>query len=121
MNEVDVGIAFAITLNMIITQLNQPEVLLVICINSYFLYECLVKLGITQEKRLIIDILALRQSYERRKIAETRWIHNRDNSADALIKATANSSLKQLVSINKLVVRMKGHVERFFAGNKNTA
>jgi hypothetical protein len=81
----------------------------------------LVKLGTTQEKRLMIDILALRQSYERKKIAEIRWIHNRDNPANALIKATANSSLKQLVSINKLVVRMKEHIERPFAGNKNAA
>jgi hypothetical protein len=80
-----------------------------------------VKLGITQEKRLIIDILALWQSYERRKIAEIRWIHNRDNPANAFTKATANSSLKQLVSINKLVVRMKKHVERPFAKNKNAA
>jgi hypothetical protein len=118
MNEVDVGIAFAITLKMIITQLNQPEILLVICINSYFLYECLVKLGITQEKRLIIDNLALRQSYERRKIAKIRWIYNRDNSANAFTKATANSLLKQLISINKLVVKMKEHIKKPFAGNK---
>jgi hypothetical protein len=81
----------------------------------------LVKLGTTQEKRLIIDILALWQSYERRKIAEIRWIHNRDNPANALIKAIANSSLKQLVSINKLVVRIEEYVEKPFARNKNAA
>jgi hypothetical protein len=80
-----------------------------------------MKLGTTQEKRLIIDILALRQSYERKKIAEIRWIYNRDNPADALTKAIANSSLKQLVSINKLVVRMKEHVEKIFAEDKNAA
>jgi hypothetical protein len=67
----------------------------------------------------MIDILALRQSYERKKIAEIRWIHNRDNPANALIKATANSSLKQLISTNKLVVRIKGYIERPFAGDKN--
>jgi hypothetical protein len=79
----------------------------------------LVKLGTTQEKRLIIDILALRQSYERRKIAEIRWIRNRDNPASALTKATANSSLKQLISTNKLVVKMEEHIEKPFAENKN--
>jgi hypothetical protein len=120
-NEVDVEIALATTLKMIITRLNQPEIPLIICTNSYFLYECLVKFGTTQEKRLIIDILALRQLYKRRKIAEIRWIHNRDNPADALTKATANSSLEQLVSTNKLVIKIKGHVERSFAGNKNAA
>jgi hypothetical protein len=121
MNGTDVKIAFAITLKIIITRFNQPEIPLVICTNLYFLYECLVKFGTTQEKRLIIDILALRQLYERKKIAEIRWIHNRDNPANALTKATANSSLEQLVSINKLVVRMKGHIERPFARNKNAA
>jgi hypothetical protein len=94
MNEVDIGIAFAITLEIIIIRFNQPEILLVICINSYFLYECLVKFKTTQEKRFMIDILAFRQLYVRKKIAEIRWIHNRDNLANALIKVTANSSLK---------------------------
>jgi hypothetical protein len=121
MNEVNIGIALATTLEIIIIRLNQPEIPLVICINSYSLYECLMKFGTTQEKRLMIDILALRQSYERRKIAKIRWIYNRDNPANALIKATANNSLKQLVSTNKLVVRMEGHVERPFAGDKNAA
>jgi hypothetical protein len=78
-----------------------------------------VKLGTTQEKRFMIDILALQQLYERKKIAKIRWIYNRDNPANALIKAIDNSSLKQLISINKLVVRMKEHIESFFAKNKN--
>jgi hypothetical protein len=69
----------------------------------------------------MIDILALRQLYKRNKIAEIRWIHNRNNSANAFTKATANSSLKQLVSINKLVVRIKEHVEKCFAEHKNAA
>jgi hypothetical protein len=120
-NEINVGIALTITLKMITTRFNQPEILLVICINLYSLYECLVKLGTTQEKRLIINILALRQLYKRKKIAKIRWIHNRDNPANAFTKATTNSSLKQLVSTNKLVVRIKGHIERPFAGNKNAA
>jgi hypothetical protein len=80
-----------------------------------------MKLGTTQEKRLMINILALRQLYERRKIAEIRWIYNRDNFANVFTKAIANSSLKQLVSTNKLVVRMKEYIERSFAGNKNAA
>jgi hypothetical protein len=66
----------------------------------------------------MIDILAFRQSYKRRKIAKIRWIHNRDNPANALTKATANSSLEQLVSTNKLVVRMEGHIKKPFARNK---
>ncbi|EKD16917.1 polyprotein [Drepanopeziza brunnea f. sp. 'multigermtubi' MB_m1] len=34
--------------------------------------KCLIKLGTTKEKRLMIDVIALRQSYERKKIVEIR-------------------------------------------------
>jgi hypothetical protein len=60
MNDVDVGIALSIILQIIITQFDLPEILIIICINLFLLYECLVKLGTTQEKRLMIDIMALR-------------------------------------------------------------
>ena len=40
------------------------------CTNSFSLYEYLVKLGTTKEKRLMIDIMALRQLYERRELIE---------------------------------------------------
>ncbi len=46
----------------------------VVCIDSYSLYEYLVKLGITTEKRLMIDIMGLKESYERREM-EIRWIN----------------------------------------------
>jgi hypothetical protein len=71
-----------------------------------------MKLGITQEKRLMIDIMFFRQSYKRRKITEIRWIHNQDNPADALTKAAANKAMKQFVSFNKLNVRMKDYVKK---------
>ena len=36
------------------------------------IYKCLIKLGTTQEKRLIINIICLRQSYKRREIAKVK-------------------------------------------------
>ena len=36
------------------------QIPLTICVDSKSLYDCLIKLGTTQEKRLIIDILCLR-------------------------------------------------------------
>jgi hypothetical protein len=45
---------------------------LMICTDSKSLYDYLVKLGTTQEKRLMIDLMCLHQSYERREIAEVR-------------------------------------------------
>jgi hypothetical protein len=45
---------------------------LILLTDSKSLFDCLVKLGTTSEKRLMIDLMCLRQSYERRDIAEIR-------------------------------------------------
>jgi hypothetical protein len=60
------------TLTMIIKQLGFFIILIIVYTDSYSLYECLVKLGITKEKRFIIDIMAIRESYENRKLFEIR-------------------------------------------------
>lgn len=89
-NGVDLGLTIVTTLKMITDRLGLQAIPLVICIDLYSLYECLVKLGTTNEKRLMIDIMALRQSYERREIAEIRWINGKDNPADAMTKVSLN-------------------------------
>ena len=48
------------------------DISLILCTNSKFLYDCLVKLEITQKKRLMIDVMSLRQSYERREMIEMK-------------------------------------------------
>jgi hypothetical protein len=112
MNDINTGITLAITFRLITDQLRLPEIPLIICTNSYLLYECIVKLGITQKKRLIIDVIFFRQSYKCRKITKIRWIHNQDNPADALTKAAANRAMKRLISFNKLNVRIKNYVKK---------
>jgi hypothetical protein len=69
---VNIAIIISTMIKMITKQLGFSQTLIVVCTNSYLLYECLVKLGITQEKRLIINIIILRQLYEQRKITEIR-------------------------------------------------
>ena len=78
---------------MIVRQLDILLPPTIIYTDSYLLYECLVKLGTIKEKRLMIDIIALRQSYERRELTEVRWINRQDNPADAMTKATPNKML----------------------------
>ena len=90
---VDIALAINSTIQMIVRQLDIPLPLTIIYTDSYSLYECLVKLGTTKEKRLMIDIIALRQSYERRELTEVRWINRQDNPADAMTKATPNKIL----------------------------
>ena len=111
-NGFDLGIALATTVKMITDRIGLPPVPLIICTDSYSLYECLIKLGTTKEKRLMIDIMALRQSYERREITEIRWIDGTDNPADAMTKATPNRALERLIDTNSLTIRMEGYVER---------
>jgi hypothetical protein len=45
---------------------------LILLTNFKSLFNCLIKLDIIAEKRLMIDLVCLRQSYKRRKIAEIR-------------------------------------------------
>jgi hypothetical protein len=52
----DIGASIKFTIDRILG----INLLLVLCTNFKSLYDCLVKLGITQEKRLMIDIMCLR-------------------------------------------------------------
>ena len=78
----------------------------VIYTDSFSLYEYIVKLGTIREKRLIIDIIAIRQSYERRELSKIRWITSESNPADTIIKSTANKALESLMSNNRLSVKV---------------
>jgi hypothetical protein len=70
--EIDMSFAISFTLTIIIKQLGLLIIPIIVCTDFYSLYECLVKLGIIKEKRLIIDIMAIRESYENRELFEIR-------------------------------------------------
>jgi hypothetical protein len=96
-----------LTLKLITKQLGLPKIPIIVCIDSYSLYEYLVKLGTTKEKRLIIDIIAFRQSYEHKKLLEICWINRTNNPADIITKATPNKILESFINTNELRVRIK--------------
>ena len=48
------------TIKLIIAQLKLAKIPIIVCIDSYSLYEYLVKLKTIKEKRFIIDIISLR-------------------------------------------------------------
>jgi hypothetical protein len=90
-----------------------PKIPLTLCIDSKSLYDCLIKLGTTQEKRLMIDILCLRQSYERREITEILWIKGEKNPADAMTKEKPCDALRRLITTNKVdLSELNGWVDR---------
>jgi hypothetical protein len=85
---------------------------MILCTDSKSLYDCLVKLGTTTEKRLMVDVMCLRQAYERREIMEIKWIEGGTNPADAMTKSKPCQALKQLVDTNKLDLQVAEWVER---------
>jgi hypothetical protein len=105
----DMGAAIKSTIQRIL-QLEQLP--LVLCTDSKSLYDCLVKLGTTQEKRLMVDLMCLRQAYERREITEVKWIRGGNNPADAMTKAKPCQALKTLIDTNKLNLEVNEWVER---------
>jgi hypothetical protein len=106
----DSGSVIHSTINSILQ--NEREIPLTVCTDSYSLYDCVTKLGTTAEKRLMIDIMGLRQSYERREITEVRWIDGNCNPADAMTKEKPSQALRQLIETNTLKLVTKGWVDR---------
>jgi hypothetical protein len=96
----------------ITNRLRLPKAPVIVCTDSLFLYECFIKLETIKKKRLIIDIMALRQIYERQKVFDVHWIDDNDNPANAITKAGSNRALKQLVTTNKLILKIQGWVKR---------
>jgi hypothetical protein len=85
---------------------------MILLTDSRSLYDCLVKLEITSEKRLMIDLMCLRQSYERREITKIRWIDEDTNSVDAMTKINSCQALTKLIDTNIIDLRTTAWVER---------
>jgi hypothetical protein len=107
------GFDIATALKGTIDQILQTQVPLILYTDSKSLYDCLVKLGTTTEKRLMIDVMCLRQAYERRQIMEVKWVDGNSNPADSMTKGTKNNqALARLVDSNKLELKQVQWVER---------
>ena len=71
-----------------------------------------MKLENTQKKRLMIDVMCLRQSYERREIMKIKWIDGNSNPIDTMTKTKSCSALKDLIDTNTINLNTAGWVER---------
>ena len=60
----------------------------------------------------MIDIMALREMYERRELVDMRWISGNSNPADVMTKTLPNKALQQLIDSNQLTVNVEGWVQR---------
>jgi hypothetical protein len=80
------GFNITITIKSIVDKILQINLPLVLYTNSKSLYDCLVRLKTTQEKRLMIDVICLQQAYKRRQITKVKWINSKANPMDAITK-----------------------------------
>ena len=64
----NIGATIKLTINLVLN----ITIPLVIYTDLKSLYNCLVRLGTTQEKRLMIDFLCLRQLYKYKEIAKIK-------------------------------------------------
>lgn len=80
--------------------------------DSKSLFDSLVSLNPTTEKRLLIDLTLLRQCYEKREITEVLWIPGSQNPADALTKAKPCNAPDALMATNTVSIDPKGWIER---------
>ena len=60
----------------------------------------------------MIDLMCLRQSYERQEIAEIKWIDGNSNPADAMTKSKPCQALKDLIDTNVVKLQVTKQVER---------
>jgi hypothetical protein len=54
------------------------------------------------KKRLMMNVMILRQSYEKREIIEIKWIHESNNFVDSMTKIKSSSALKTIIDINRI-------------------
>jgi hypothetical protein len=61
---INIAIAIGITITKIANRLGVARVLIIVCTNFFFFYKCLMKLETIKKKKLIINIMVMRQIYE---------------------------------------------------------
>ncbi len=106
-HDFDLDVALKAILSAILDRL----VSFVLCTDSKSLYDCLVKFDMIQKKRFMIDVMSLRQSYERQKITKMNEIHDINNSIDFMIKSKAFTILKTLIDINTINMNINEWIE----------
>lgn len=83
------------------------EAPLCIYTDSFSLFDSLTTLNTTSEKRLLVDLSMLRESYEQTKIANVFWIPGPQNPADGLTKKNPYNALVNLMETNNVEITPK--------------
>jgi len=108
------GFDLAIAMKAAIDDMLERPMPLAMYTDSKSLYDSLVSLNTVTEKRLLIDLRVLRESYERRELADVFWIPAEQNPADGLTKppSKSNGALNRLIATNRLELTPNAWVDR---------
>ena len=98
----DIRAAIKLTINLVLN----ITIPLVICTDLKSLYNYLIRLSTTQEKRLMVDFIYLYQLYKYKEIAKIKQIKENTNLADFITKLKAYNALKQLINTNKVNINV---------------
>jgi hypothetical protein len=100
---VNVAIAVGTTIVKIAAKFGVSIISVVIYTDFFSFYECLIKLRTTKKKRLMINIMAIRQVYKQQDVLDIRWINGRDNPANVITKGARIGPLNSLLTTTSLL------------------
>jgi hypothetical protein len=66
-----------------------------------------MKLETIKKKRLIINIIAIRQTYKKKKSFKICYINKQNNPIDIITKLLSNKTLEKFINTNKLIIRIQ--------------
>ena len=109
-HDFDLAIAIKAVINTILEQ----SIPLAIYTDSKSLYNSLVSLNTVTEKRLLIDLRVLRESYKYRELVDVFWIPAPQSPANSRTKplSKVNGVLNRLITINRLELMPNAWVDR---------
>jgi hypothetical protein len=81
----------------------QQSVPMLLLTDSEVLFSTLARDKYAKERRLLLDIAAVRQAYQAKEISNIGLIASKDNSADALTKENGNGALMRVLQTGQLL------------------
>lgn len=114
------AIEFASTLRATVNDMFGRLVSLVLYTISKSLFDCIIGLNSTAEKRFLINLVRLRQIYEHRELNEVVCLPSIQSAADAMTKQNRSGALHTLFIDNKVNKSSKRSTEKSaFVKKKN--
>ena len=87
---IDIFLFISFFIIIIINKFDLLRLRIIVCINFFSLYEYIIKFNTIKEKRLIIDIIIIRELYEYKEFIEIRWIDEIRNPINVMMKVISN-------------------------------